>query len=496
MTCVTDQLPQGWRWVLPGDLASRQTHSLGIGPFGSDLKVSDYTESGVPLVFVRNIRSGSFALANQPHVSKEKAAALFAHRVLPGDLLITKMGEPPGDAFVYPANACEARMTADCIRLRVAHEVATPTFLMYATRSSVVRQQIISATKGVAQKKISLDRYRSVRYPLPPLAEQHRIVATLDTQATRMDAAVALLERVKANLKRARASVLKTAVEGRLVPTEAALARKERRDYEPGSALLARMLTEHRARWTESGGKGKYASPAKFVPGALHELPEGWVWTNLDNLLHQIEAGRSFAADNTPPQGTQVGIVKVSAVTWGRYQEKESKTVHDQRQINSGYFIHPGDFLFSRANTIDLVGAAVIVDNTTRDIMLSDKILRLHLPENIKRWVLWVLRSQLGRKQIESLSTGNQESMRNIGQERIKQIAIPLPPATEQRRIVAEVDRRFSVLDAIERTVEADLARCMTLRQAVLKCAFEGRLVPPEHSAAFHSVLGKPTYER
>ena len=76
----------------------------------------------------------------------------------------------------------------------------------------------------------------SLRLPLPPLPEQHRIVAAIEEQFTRLDAAVAALKRAQANLKRYRASVLKAACEGHLVPTEAELARQEGRDYEPASA--------------------------------------------------------------------------------------------------------------------------------------------------------------------------------------------------------------------------------------------------------------------
>ena len=85
--------------------------------------------------------------------------------------------------------------------------------------------------------------------PLAPLPEQHRIVAEIETQFTRLEAGVAALKRAQANLRRYKASVLKAACEGRLVPTEAELARAEGRDYEPADVLLERILAERRARW-------------------------------------------------------------------------------------------------------------------------------------------------------------------------------------------------------------------------------------------------------
>ena len=330
---------------------------------------------------------------------------------------------------------------------------------------------------GTTRAKLPQGPMREIPLVLPPLPEQHRIVAAIETHFSRLDAAVASLTRARANVKRARASVLKAAVEGRLVPTEAALARAEGRDYEPAAVLLDRILAERKAAWAASGTRGRYQEPVKPETEGLPGLPEGWCWMSMDALLRGIEAGKSFSADNTVPGPDQVGIVKVSAVTWGVYNEDEAKTVHDPVMVNSAFFIQQGDFLISRANTIELVGAAVIAERVTRRTMLSDKILRLNMPVAYRRWVLSVLRSRHGRRQIEALATGNQESMRNIGQDRIRQIAVPLPPLAEQHRIVAEADRRLSVLDTLDLSIDADLARCARLRQAILKRAFEGRLV-------------------
>ena len=206
-------------------------------------------------------------------------------------------------------------------------------------------------------------------------------------------------------------------------------------------------------------------------------LPAGWTWASLGELLIGIEAGKSFKCQERPPHAYEVGVVKVSAVTWGEYQELESKTCTDTEMVNPALFIQAGDLLFSRANTIELVGACVIARYVTLPLMLSDKILRLKLArDSMKRWVLYLLRSDQGRRQIEALSSGNQESMRNIGQERIAQIRVPLPPFAEQTRIVAEVERRLSVIEGLEAMVAANLQRAARLRQAVLQRAFSGQL--------------------
>ena len=193
------ELPEGWVWASPEQLSAGELYSLAIGPFGSSLKVSDYTDSGVPLVFVRNIRSSSFGGPDTIYVSEEKAGELRAHRVDAGDLLVTKMGDPPGDVCVYPANRPPAVITADCIKLRLC-DFATSLFFMYAIESDLIHKQILGITKGVAQLKVSLGRFSSIAFPLPPIAEQHRIVAEIDRQLTILHETEV---QVDANLQRA-----------------------------------------------------------------------------------------------------------------------------------------------------------------------------------------------------------------------------------------------------------------------------------------------------
>ena len=207
------------------------------------------------------------------------------------------------------------------------------------------------------------------------------------------------------------------------------------------------------------------------------EPAAGWVMTPLSELLTGIESGKSFQCEERPPVAGEVGVVKVSAVSWGEYREQESKTCTTADRVNADYFIRPGDFLFSRANTIELVGACVVARQVTLRVMLSDKILRLQfLWDDLKPWMLHFLGSKAGRLQIETLASGNQESMRNIGQERLGQILVPLPPQAEQARIVAKLEELLSELDAGVAELKAAQAKLKQYRQSLLKAAVEGAL--------------------
>ena len=157
--------------------------------------------------------------------------------------------------------------------------------------------QLWRLDRSTAVPSLSRDDYNAQKVWLPPLSEQHRIVAEIERQFSLLDAGVANLKRVQANLKRYRAAVLQAACTGQLVPTEAETAQAEDRPYEPAAVLLTRILAERRARWEaeqlakmEAQGKlplsgawrAKYQEPAAPDISRLPELPEGWTWTTVE----------------------------------------------------------------------------------------------------------------------------------------------------------------------------------------------------------------------
>jgi len=213
-----------------------------------------------------------------------------------------------------------------------------------------------------------------------------------------------------------------------------------------------------------------------------------WPIVSLGELIASIEAGASFRCRETPPEADEVGVAKVSAVSWGRYEENESKTCLNASRIDPSLLIRKGDFLISRANTVQLVGACVIAERVTKQVMLSDKTLRIQFTDSsLKPWVLHFLRSREGRNQIEALCTGNQESMRNISQKSIRQIQLPLAPAEERDRVVAYLDQQLSRLQASIEIFGTIQAKIKQARASILKAAVEGRLVEREAELADQS---------
>jgi type I restriction enzyme S subunit len=210
-----------------------------------------------------------------------------------------------------------------------------------------------------------------------------------------------------------------------------------------------------------------------------------WPVVPLGELIETIEAGSSFRCRETPPDQGEVGVAKVSAVSWGRYDEQESKTCLDPNRINHDLLIRKGDFLISRANTVELVGACVIAQQVRKQVMLSDKTLRIQFKDSsLKPWVLHFLRSRAGREQIEALCTGNQESMRNISQRSLRQIELPLAPPEQRQEILSFIDQQLSRADATTTTLQAIQGKLKHARASILKAAVEGRLVETEAELA------------
>jgi type I restriction enzyme S subunit len=304
-------------------------------------------------------------------------------------------------------------------------------YLFYFLRSIAI--ELDKKGTGTTFKAISGDTLRNTQFPNPTEQQQQAIVSKLEELFSKLDNGVESLKTLQHQLKVYRQAVLKWAFEGRL-------------------------------------------TNANVKDG---ELPEGWINAELGDYIENIEAGKSFKCDERPPNNSEIGVLKVSAVTWGEFDEQESKTVVDHSKVNPNYFVKIGDFLFSRANTIELVGACVIVKQINKQLMLSDKTLRFEFKSTInKTYALYYLRSFTGKKQIQNQSTGNQESMRNIGQGKIKQIEIVMPDSLElQNKIVQEIESRLSVCDKIEETIAKGLKEAEALRQSILKQAFEGVLI-------------------
>ena len=324
---------------------------------------------------------------------------------------------------------------------------------------------------------------------MPPLAEQRRIVAEIETQFTRLDASVAALRRTQVNLKRYRASVLKDACEGRLVPTEAELARSESREYEPADVLLERILAERRARWeSQEKRRGKYREPSAPDTSVLPELPEGWVWATVEQTI--LGTPQNGLYKHKSEYGDGIPILRIDDYQDFYLRERELlQCLRATPEELATYGLRQGQLVVNRVNSPSHLGKCLVVPDSLLPAVFESNMMRLATSSVISvSYIAYYLRSFVGRARLTSNAKWavNQAS---INQTDVCSTPVPLPPLAEQHRIVAEVERRLSVVQQAEATVEASLARAERLRQSILKQGFSGKLVPQDPADEPASVL-------
>jgi len=363
-----------------------------------------------------------------------------------------------------------------------------PKYVYYFVSCSGFRREAgHNMTGAVGQKRVPTDFLKQRLIPLPPTPEdQKRIVAEIEKQFSRLDEAIASLKRIHANLKRYKAAVLKAAVEGKLTEQW----RKDHPVVEPADQLLKRILAERRAKWEaeelakikakgtkpkDDSWKKKYKEPAGPDSTNLPELPEGWVWVSAYTVCI-ITSGYAFKSNEFTDSGTPA--IKIANVSYGRFLWKQQEYLPDGFVDSYKDFqVQPGEILLAltRPITVDTVKACVYPLDAPI-ALLNQRVASLkpfHGYE--KNLLLYLMQSEPFKIQIKS---GLTETLQpNLSPLDLQKFSVPLPPETEQLEIVAEIDRRLSVSEELETTVETNLKRAERLRQTILQRAFSGGLV-------------------
>ncbi len=151
-----------------------ERNSFVNGPFGSNLLTSELQNEGVPVVYIRDIRDGIYRRVSKSYVSQAKARELNTCNVKPGDVLIAKVGDPPGIAAVYPSFESDAIVTQDVIRMRINRKVATPEFIASYINSPIGKHSLKCITVEATRSRFPLGDFKSVIVELPPIEAQEQ----------------------------------------------------------------------------------------------------------------------------------------------------------------------------------------------------------------------------------------------------------------------------------------------------------------------------------
>lgn len=507
---MSDEIPQGWsRTTIDKVLAPLDDgRVLHHGWSPQCLKESSPSSDVWGVLKTTAIQPGRFLPEHNKQLP-DKLKPQPQLEVRAGDILLTCAG--PRVRCGVPCLVRETRsrliLSGKMYRFRARPDVMDPRFLELQLLSQAAQTAIDAMKTGISDSGLNLThgRFKSLPVTVAPLPAQRQIVAAIDAHFSRLDAATATLERVQRNLERYRASVLKAAVEGRLVPTEAELAKKEGRTYEPASVLLKRILTERRRRWeeaelakltakgkkpTDDKWRAKYEEPAPPDVAGLPELPEGWCWATAASLYWDAGYGTS---GKCTPEASGPPVLRIPNVQDQALDLSDLKFSVDPGTLAPDGAVEPGDFVFIRTNgSVNLIGrGAVIIDPPPRECFFASYLIRLRLArvEHLCRWFAFAWHTSVVRDQLvrDAASSAGQH---NVSLSAASKYLVPLPPAREQERILAEVDRLETGRARTAHDTQVGRDRIVRLRQSILKWAFEGRLVESSESMQVQRAAG------
>lgn len=386
---------------------------------GFAFKSGQFTKGdGMPLIRIRDVGSDS---------TDTNYGGEFDERYLvePGDLLVGMDGDFNCARWRGPRGLLNQRVCMVTLQSDQYH----PRFLEFALPGYL--RAINDATSSVTVKHLSSRTIEDIPLPFPPLHEQEEIVAELEKQFSRLHEAVASLQRVKANLKRQRSSVLQAVTSGRLAAEEQPVPRQEDWRW-----LTVEELASGAPRSIQSGPFGSNLRHSEFQPS-------GKLVIGIDN----VRDGEFTIGSNH-----RIGEAKFKEL--------------------AKYAARPGDVLITVMATI---GRVCVVPDDIEPAIITKHVYRITVNRElaIPDYVAIALRgSREVREQLMDSVQGQTRPGLNGGL--IKKIRVPVPPLAYQHRIVAEVDRRLSIVREVEAEVDANLKRAQALRQAVLAKAFGG----------------------
>ena len=458
-------LPASWRFIPLKELGD---WSGGGTP--SKAKPQYWQGGTIPWVSPKDMKTERIS-DSEDHITKDAVSHSTASLISASSVLVVTRSGILRHTLPVAVNSVPVTVNQDLKALTPRTGIMAE-YVAWALRAFARDILNTCSKQGTTVNSVETAKLLRFEIPVAPTEQQRTIVAEIEKQFSRLEEAVANLKRVKANLKRYKAAVLKAAVEGKLTQDW----RKQHPDVEPAGKLLDRIISECRTKWT---GRGKYKEPTAPDTNNLSSLPRNWAWAT----VHQLAAPEPNSITDGP-----FG----SNLETEHYRETGPRVIRLQN-IGEGVFVneeaHISEQHFARLQkhrifADDLVIAALgedpprtclIPQSVGHAIVKADCIRFKPHRDAVARYLNVVLNSEPTRQRAKSIVHGVGRPRLNLGE--IKTIVVPVPPTVEQQAIVAEVERRLSVIEELEATVKANLTRADRLRQATLQQAFSGKLL-------------------
>lgn len=481
MSDEEELLPTGWESTSIGDVTHR--------------KVDQIERSG-PLTYIDIgcVGNQSKSIEEPNRLGKDDKIPSRARQVVSTNDVLVSMTRPNLNAVAIVPQQFDNSMASTGFDVLRPFEVE-PRWLFNIVKSNHFIESMSEIVQGALYPAVRPSDIREFKIPLPPLAEQRRIVAKIEALQDRSRRARVALAEVGPLLEQFRQSLLAAAFRGDLTADW----RAANPNVEPASELLNRIRQERRQKWEQSelakykakgkqptkGWRHNYQEPEPIDVSQFPNLPEGWCWCRLGMLgtdpVSTVQTG-PFGAQLHTEEFVELGVpvIAVGNLTGVGFTKKHLYYItHEKAQQLSRYDVHAGDLLFARSGAT--LGKVCVAPDFVRDWRMTGHILRARLNVNfvlpaIAVYALW------GDSTVKKIVNEGIRGMTRPGYNTslLNAIPIPLPPISEQRRMLTVIEEAFDVTESLlaqKADSETDLTQ---LDQSILAKAFRGELVPQD----------------
>ena len=411
---VPFELPEGWEWCRLGEIAFYKK-----GPFGSSITKAMFipkSDNTYKVYEQKNAINKDASIGNY-YISKEKFDELRGFEVFPNDIIVSCAGTI-GETFILPEGIERGIINQALMRIMVYEKQIIPFYLVYF--DFVLKKEANEQGKGIAIKNIpSFDVLKKFLIPLPPLAEQHRIVQKIEQLLTIVDTIERLQEELKALIKQTKNQVLNYAIAGKFTHQDP--------NDEPAEELLKRI--------------GK--TTAADTP--YEKLPKGWVWCRLGDCGNISRGGSPRPIkDFLTTAENGVNWIKISDTEQGGKYIYNTKEKIKPEGVKYSRFVEENDFLLTNSMSFGrpyILKTKGCIHDGWLVFKLNQRILDID-------FIYYLLSSNFMFKQFSTLAVGS--TVQNLKSESVQNSVIPLPPLAEQHRIVQLIESYFTAFDQIE----------------------------------------------
>ncbi|HHT9138735.1 MAG TPA: restriction endonuclease subunit S [Candidatus Wunengus sp. YC60] len=409
------EIPATWQSICLSDVFYDPKNEIVSGPFGSNLKTSDYANDGVPILRIQNIQRNALVFKNIKHISQYKADQLSRHSYKKGDIVITKLGDPVGKACIIPDNMDDGIIIADLVRARLNHSLVSKKFIVYQLNSEHVIQQFKAKTRGTTRPRVSLNQVRELNIVLAPLKEQHRIVIKIEELFSELDYTE---EGLKTSLKQIdvyRQSLLKSAFDVK-----------------------------------NNGGK-------------LGKLEK----------IGTISTGGTPSKKNLAFYGTKYNFYKPGDLGTG-------ENITDSNDKLSYLGFKNARIAPKNSILVTCIGATLGKTGLIREAGAFNQQINAIIPNRdfLPKYVYYQILSPEFQMQLKQNASST--TIPIINKSKFSKLNFIFLSIEKQKRIVQELEAKFSVIDNLESVITANLQKIASFRNVILTKAFAGRLVPQD----------------